>query len=197
MNRAVRWLLLFFTVLAMVGCNRPLDPDKHCEDVQPTEGIRTTNYCISLRTFSSLNLTTRPTLVAALHGDLWSPPPTYHYEAARRVAERHDNIIAVGILRPGYSDGQGASSTGRHGQAAGDNYTISIVDAVAETLMQLREHHDADKILVVGHSGGAAIAALIASRHHGVLNHVVLIGCPCDVWEWREHMRSLHPNVEL
>jgi predicted esterase len=40
----------------------------------------------------------------------------------------------------------------------------------------------------VGHSGGATLAADIAALTPGLVQHAILVSCPCDVPRFRKHM---------
>jgi len=49
-------------------------------------------------------------------------------------------------------------------------------------------------VALVGHSGGAAIAADLIARDPGLAKGAPLVSCPCDVPAFREHMRALAPT---
>lgn len=182
-------------LLAVAGCAAPsVDPDTLCAGRALTERVRTANHCLVLRTFESAERVEGGTLVVVLHGDGTRMPTDHQYRAAERIAQRNADVVAVGLLRPGYEDGAGNRSSGARGRANGDNYTAEVADSVAEALRLLAAHHATDRTLVVGHSGGGAIAALAVSRHHGLVDRALLIGCPCDVKRWREHMYALQSS---
>jgi predicted esterase len=131
-----------------------------------------------------------PILVLVVHGDLPEPPPSYQYEFAKNIADTVENaattgIVAAGVLRPGYYDPVGDRSSGDMGRAVADNYTPEVVDAVASAARALATDHDARAIVLVGHSGGAAIAANLLGRHPDVAHGAVLVGCGCDPAAWR------------
>jgi pimeloyl-ACP methyl ester carboxylesterase len=67
-------------------------------------------------------------------------------------------------LRPGYKDDTGEQSEGKRGLTTGDNYTPEVVDAVASATDQLRTRFHPARTVLVGHSGGAAIAANVLGR---------------------------------
>jgi hypothetical protein len=46
-------------------------------------------------------------------------------------------------------------------------------------------------VVVVGHSGGAAISANMLGRHPALLDAALVVSCPCDVEKWRQHMFQL------
>lgn len=146
------------------------------------------------RAFKSAESNPNPALVVVLHGDLLEPADTYHYAFARTMAAEAPNVVAVGLLRPGYSDEQGHRSDGDALTATGDNYTAEVVAAVAAATEQLKVRYRARTTILVGHSGGAAIAALLLGRHPDIANASLLVACPCDVPAWRQHMMSVRPN---
>jgi predicted esterase len=79
----------------------------------------------------------------------------------------------------------GDRSSGDLGWAVADNHTPEVVDAVASAARVLAMDHDARAIVLVGHSGGAAIAADLLGRHPEVADAAVLVGCGCDPAAWR------------
>ena len=103
-------------------------------------------------------------------------------------------IVAAGILRPGYTDPSGDRSAGDMGMAVGDNYTPAVVDAVATAARQLAAAHDASGVVLVGHSGGGAVAANVLGRHPDVADGALLVGCGCDPEAWRARMRAQQPS---
>ncbi len=133
-------------------------------------------------------------LVVVLHGDSPTAPPTYQYRFATQVAAQFGTVVASAILRPGYSDGQ-EHSDGEHGRTDGDNYTPEVVDAMAEAITALRAQVHASQVVLVGHSGGAAISADLLGRHPGLVQAAVLVSCPCDVPGWRQYMGSVRKTA--
>lgn len=145
--------------------------------------------CLRIETYRSVDVTAEPRLVVAIHGDSPEAPPSYQYQWAKAVAAENTNVVVVGLLRPGYRDGT-AYSTGERGKTTGDNYTRRVIDAIAAGIAHLAQDHHASRVLIAGHSGGAAIAADVLSLHPTVAEGAVLVSCPCDVARWREHMRQ-------
>ena len=76
------------------------------------------------------------------------------------------------------------------GRAIADNYTPEVVDAVARAARELSDAHRANAIVLVGHSGGGAIAANVLGRHPGLVAGAVLAGCGCDPAAWRKRRRT-------
>lgn len=155
--------------------------------------VRGGQECFHIRVYRGLASSGNPDLVVVLHGDL--PGPGYHYAAARQLAQAGDNIVAVGMLRPGYTDDSGNRSSGVQGRYVGDNYTAQQVDAVAAGIDTLRRALRPEHVILVGHSGGAAITADIIARHPRLVDTAVLVSCPCDLGPWRRHMFDLQHQL--
>jgi predicted esterase len=124
-----------------------------------------------------------PVLLVVLHGDLGTGQDAF---AASAAADR--DVVAVGILRPGYTDAQGNTSDGQKGLTTGDNYNAQNTDAIAAAIVELKRRFTPRETVLAGHSGGAAIVANILGRHPEIADEALLISCPCDVQTWRRHM---------
>jgi alpha-beta hydrolase superfamily lysophospholipase len=130
-------------------------------------------------------------LVVVLHGDAPFANPSYQYKFAADVAQAAPGSAVVALLRPGYADPYGAKSDGDRGFASGENYTVEVADDVAAAIQQLKSKYAATAVVLVGHSGGAAIAADVAARSGKLIQQVFLVGCPCNVPAFRRHMARL------
>lgn len=130
-------------------------------------------------------------MVVVLHGDAPFVRPGYQYLFASTLAHAVPGTRVVALLRPGYTDPYGAKSDGDRGFAVGENYTRTVVDDLATVIELAKAQWGASSIILVGHSGGAALAANIAALHSGLVQHVFLVGCPCDVPAFRRHMARL------
>lgn len=143
------------------------------------------------RAYESKSVGAHPVLVVVLHGD--GPPPyqfpDYQYAFASKVAAENENVVAVGLLRPGYTDPQGHHSQGCSGQRDGDNWGAQDTDSIADAIANLKRRYKARDVVVAGHSGGAAIAANILGRRPKLIDAALLVSCPCgDVNRWRSDM---------
>ncbi|WP_426956214.1 alpha/beta hydrolase [Muricoccus radiodurans] len=137
-------------------------------------------------------------LFVVLHGDVSSGgPATYHRAFARRVAETVPGATAFALIRPGYDDGEGRTSAGELNNRS-DHYTAANVALVAEAVAGLRQRTGARRVVAIGHSGGAAMAADILALHPGTFDGAVLLACPCNLAEWRTGrtpwLRSVSPH---
>lgn len=59
---------------------------------------------------------------------------------------------------------------------------------MAQAVEQLRGRYHAAKVVLVGHSGGAAITGDLLGRWPLKVNGALLVACPSDLAAWRKHM---------
>jgi poly(3-hydroxybutyrate) depolymerase len=130
-------------------------------------------------------------LVIVLHGDAPFVNPGYQYAFASHLANAVPGTRVVAVLRPGYADPYGAKSDGNRGFAIGENYTLDDIGRLASAIQSLKAQWQSPSVIIVGHSGGAVLAADIAALNPGLVKHAFLIGCPCDVPAFRRHMAQL------
>jgi pimeloyl-ACP methyl ester carboxylesterase len=126
-----------------------------------------------------------PTLVVYLHADLY--PVVLDSGFLRFLAGAAPQAVVVGMLRPGFRDvdGDETRAVGQHG--FGDAYLRSDALVVGEAIAALKARHGARRVVVIGASGGAAIAANVAALSPGLVDDAVVASCPCDLASWREH----------
>jgi pimeloyl-ACP methyl ester carboxylesterase len=178
----IAFLIAFPTVLPAAPCVKP-DPERRETGVKE---------CLIYRIYRSAIIEANPTLIVVLHGDVSSGgPANYHRKIAESVARdrRAKNLVAVALVRPGYEDGDGETSSGSHNGRA-DHYTAQNIDEITAVMTRLRERFEASSILVLGHSGGAAISGVVIGRHPALASAAVLVSCPCDVGRWRSGRRA-------
>ena len=179
-----------------------------------TQWIDVAGGRLKTQVFAHVSDGRRPILILILHGDIPDPAPDYQYLFAKLLVEElpgssersallraalgarweRKSIVAAGILRPGYADPSGDRSSGEMGKAVGDNYTPEVVDAVAAAARDLKAKYDAIAVVLVGHSGGGAIAANVLGRHPDVASYALLVACGCDPEAWRARMRAQQPG---
>jgi pimeloyl-ACP methyl ester carboxylesterase len=173
-----------------------------------TEWVDTAHGRLKALVYAAPSSGKAPVLVIVLHGDGLNPPPSYQYQFAQAVVEGYSavspmsaeqqsrlgypplgftDVVTAGILRPGFVDPAGDRSAGSVGSTTGEpQYTAAVVDAVAEAVERLKTERKARKVILVGHSGGAAIAADVMGRHPGLVDGAVLVACGCDPPAWRK-----------
>ena len=165
---------------------------------QETFWIQTKQLRLKSAIYRSAKLSAHPVLVVVLHGDLLGvraiPPSTYHYLFAQKAAGAMDDVVMAALLRPGYRDNTGEFSEGERGLTTGDNYTPEVVNAVAQAVEQLKARFHANRTVLVGHSGGAAITGDLIGQWPSEVNGALVISCPCDLEAWRQHMKTMQNN---
>jgi len=126
-------------------------------------------------------------LVVMIHGDRTGSLEQRHVDRWVEVgrALQADDRRALLLIRPGYRTPAGDSSGWANPRD--DDYTAENTARVAGALAALRQTLRPQRIVLVGHSGGAATAALVLGRHPGAADAALLLGCPCDVPPWRDH----------
>lgn len=165
--------------------------DFHTDDT--LNWVATKQGVIRVQTFRNITNEDSIRLVIVIHGDAPFNNPGYQYRAAAKIAAHLKNVVAVGVLRPGYTDSDHHTSNGRRGMTTGDNYTPSRIETIAEVIEQLQRVYRPVSTIVIGHSGGAAIAADLIGLKPTLAQQGVLVSCPCNVDKWRQHMRRLQP----
>ena len=146
------------------------------------------------RAFANTNLSAHPHLIVVLHGDAPGRNPSYQYTFARNAAPALNDVVVVGLLRPGYKDPMGDQSEGKRGWALADNYTPEDIASVAAGAKALTGKYHAADLTLVGHSGGSAIAADILALYPHLARGALLVSCPCDVPAFRWSMMKYQWN---
>jgi len=124
-------------------------------------------------------------IVVFLHGDVsGGGPANYHYGMAEILTALEPNVTAIGLIRPGYQDGQGRRSPGDN-LGRRDQYTRANNDFVAQTLLNIRAAFPGVPLIAMGHSGGAAQLGVVIARYPSIVDIAVLVSCPCDIARWR------------
>jgi predicted esterase len=120
------------------------------------------------------------TLLVFLHGSVSrGGPADYFFRHAERWANDMTGVIAVALLRPGYADRNGNESSGNYLQRRDIGWSKNV-DSVANALEKLKTHHDAGKLVVVGHSAGAAYAGAMLGKFPGLIDSAILVATTCD-----------------
>ena len=140
-------------------------------------------FCLAAATYDR-QAGRSPILIVLLHGDTSSGGPAdYLFEFADRLSQ--PGVASVALLRPGYSDKSGRTSQGtNYGRA--DSYTPANIAAVGNAIEAFKKHFQAQRTIVVGHSGGAAIAGVLIGNTLALAQAAILVSCPCDIPRWRK-----------
>jgi pimeloyl-ACP methyl ester carboxylesterase len=125
-------------------------------------------------------------MVVWLHGNVsGGEPANYHFPIAQKAAVDFaaDKVLSVALVRPGYPDGSGESSSG-NGYGRLDNWDAANIAEVGEAIARLRSKFRPETVIIVGHSGGAATAAVLLGMKPQLADAAVLVACPCDLAAW-------------
>jgi pimeloyl-ACP methyl ester carboxylesterase len=152
-------------------------------DADPAQWIDVGEYCLAMRLAGHIDSGKAKKLVVLIHGDVSAGGPA-DYMYKRAVAVGYGETIAVALIRPGYEDSKGNISQGSHNNRR-DHYTAANIDAIADAIRRLKERYGVTRTIVLGHSGGAAITAVMLGKHPGIADGAVLVSCPCNIPEWR------------
>ncbi|MBA16968.1 MAG: hypothetical protein CMN73_11540 [Sphingomonas sp.] len=145
-------------------------------------------------TFSKASRADVRTLIVVLNGDGLPGERADERQFAETASETIPESAAVALLRPGYADNEGHRSPGERGVDTGDNYTEERLSAISDAISAYRQRYPKANVIVVGDSGGAAIAANLAGVRPELIDGVVLVGCPCTLPEWRAYMERQAPD---
>lgn len=145
--------------------------------------------CLALMPIGTPNVSAK-TLIVMLHGDgegQLGHRQIDRWSAIGRSLLSHDRNVFF-MVRPGYRSPVGNSSGCANPKD--DDYTAENMARVAGALASLKTTYKAEKVVLVGHSGGAATSALVLGKHPAVADAALLLGCPCDVPPWRDHRNA-------
>ncbi len=185
MNPPRLFLLSVLLMLAQSAAAQPCAVDDYETHVSGA------SQCLLMRRFGVVE---PDTMVVWLHGDVSSGgPANYHFriaqEAAAQVATA--NVLSVALVRPGYPDGSGESSSASFSNSGrADHYTKDNLTDVGTAIERLRARFKPKTVIAVGHSGGAATTAVLLGMKPGLIDAAILVACPCDIATWRSGRRE-------
>jgi pimeloyl-ACP methyl ester carboxylesterase len=175
------WRRNCLTLLACVALTGPADAACPAgADIK--DWVPGGSLCLAAATYDK-QAGSAPALLVFLHGDTSSGGPAdYLFEFARSFSQ--PGVVSVALLRPGYNDRAGRTSQGTH-YGRTDSYTPANIAAVGTAIDALKKHFQPRRTIVVGHSGGAAIAGVLIGKNPGLIQGAILVSCPCDIASWR------------
>jgi pimeloyl-ACP methyl ester carboxylesterase len=171
----------FLMTLLMLTAGAQAAP---CEREDFETRVSGASECLIMKRYG----TTEPaTMIVWLHGNVSTGgPANSHFRIAEQVAAdlATEKVLAIALVRPGYPDGTGAYSSGDDNGRA-DNWQQATIAEIGTVIERLRDRYRPRKLVIVGHSGGAAIAAVLMGMKPQLAQAALLVACPCDMVAWR------------
>lgn len=155
-----------------------------CEREDYETRVSGTSECLIMQRYGP---TEPETMIVWLHGNVSTGgPANSHFRIAAQVATdlAAENVLAIALVRPGYPDGTGAYSSGSDNGRA-DNWQKATVADIGTAIERLRDRYKPRRVVIVGHSGGAAITAVLMGMKPQLAQAALLVACPCDMVAWR------------
>jgi predicted esterase len=181
---------LFITSLFSLMIVSPVFADPCNTEISDTK-VTGVSQCLLIRQYGPADPTV---MLIWLHGDVSAGGPAkYHFPLAQKAAEDFavDKVLSVAVVRPGYPDGSGESSSVSFFQNRRyDHYTEENIKEVGAVIEKLRLKYKPKSLIIVGHSGGAAIAAVLLGMKPQLADAAVLVACPCELVSWRSGQRE-------
>lgn len=178
----MKGLLVLLFMFALVAAARAAP----CEAPDNSTRVSARSECLIIKTVKKEGgASAQSVLYVLLHGNHsdGSPATSMFKVADTLIEQAPPGATAVALVRPGYNDDDGNYSTGNRNRA--DNWTAPVIDDIADAIKTLKEFHQAKRVVLLGHSGGSAVAGVILGRHPGLADAALLVGCVCDVRQWR------------
>lgn len=148
-----------------------------CTKVDFVHYVAAGDGCLAITVLNQKTDFDDPTMLVFLNGDQYGQGHKLDLSDVM-VEIKADHAIMVEMSRPGYRNWRGNQSSGS-AQWAGWA-PVSETDVVADGVRNLVEYYAVGRLILMGQSGGAAYAAVIAGRHPGLVDIAILHGCPCD-----------------
>ena len=158
------------------------------------------NKCIGILNLGKIEKG-KKNLIVFLHGDGSpnSPTPGIPRKSQIRFAKEliNDNNNIFLFARPGYFIRErGSSEEDRYSSGPRNaikstvvNYSWKNFQILAPALKNLRKYYKPEKLILIGHSGGAYQGGTIHGKVPGLVDINILISCPCD-WEIRKKLSN-------
>ena len=181
-------------LLSVVGWQA--EAEKPCEAPDNFTSVSGTGHCLQIRTYIPRGDPPK-TLVVMLHGAQSRGGDVDGNKVVARMAARRHGAIGVVIAQPGYTlEGRTSTGTATRDTHPWYRYRAEKIDSIAAAVATLKKHHEADRLVLVGHSLGAIVSGVLLGRRAPLVDAVILIGCPCDVEQVRFHLnRKQSPHA--
>lgn len=202
------WIALLLSVV-LSGCAIPSIEARHAaaEKVAQDAGWRQLNLDVGtfvLAAFVPAYLTQTERLTVYIEGDglAWLDPetpsldPTPIDPLALKLAIRDRSRRAVYLARPcQYVTGENRRNC-TSAFWTGRRFAPKVIAAENRAISLLRRRYGAQRLVLVGYSGGGAVAALVGARRHDVSRLVTVAGnLDTTLWAAKKHLSPLHGSL--
>ena len=158
--------------------------NKHCKPADNITYASGNNQCLKIITKN--NIKNPKALVIFIHGDVSKGGASdYFNKRVYQIEPKFNDIVAVTLIRPGYYDSNNNYSSGGTVKYRRDSYTKENITIIADAIKNLKNYYKPNKLILVGHSGGANIVANIIGLYPSLAFGAVIGACPCNVPKWR------------
>jgi len=183
-------ICLFVMLWTLVGCshtaaNIRLDSAERLAAEHNWQQLTYQTTTFELISYSPVRLETSETLTVYIEGDgfAWqssrrpSSDPTPHNPLALKLALQHHKGAAAYLARPcQYQQPLDKEPLCQQSYWTNKRYAEEVISASEQALTQIKIAFAAKHIILVGYSGGAAVAALLAARRDDVTALITLAG---------------------
>lgn len=216
MPGGIRWLLAFIVALLAACSAIPSAQERrnHADALAAAKGWRPSTIATASFDIQAYGpdpvaprgLPGERTLVIYIEGDgfAWVTPsqvsddPTPRDPVALRMALAQPGGVAAYLARPCQYT-MSAQARGRSCQSrywADERFAETVVQAESQAVDELKRRHGATRLMLVGYSGGGAVAALLAARRVDVTALVTVAGnLDHEAWTRLHHVRPLKGSL--
>jgi len=216
------WLLALFSLAACTHIPTGQERNESAVELATNSGwqkefVETDNFILAA--FLPKTLATTETLTIYIEGDgfAWvnsstpSDDPTPTDPLALKLALR-DDTPAVYLARPCQfiADEQNKNCARKYW--TGSRFSAEVIQSTSQAIDQIKNRFKASKVILVGYSGGGAVAALVAARRTDVARLITIAGNidhhawtnenhisplsgslnPADEWIYLQHVPQTH-----
>lgn len=153
-----------------------------------TQRVRAGGGCFAIDLVGKEKIGKGEPLVVFIHGDgqpIRSDNSYFRWYSHLFAGLNAYRFNAIAVARPTYSVRTG-KTVGVPGYYRRDQYIPGAVDGVADAVRALKKHYRPSRLVLLGHSGGSMISAIILGRHPGLADAALLVAWGCDTSTWRQ-----------
>lgn len=201
--------ILLLALLVLAGCAdiSPQSRRDHANllaDTAHWRKLRIQTNTFVLSAYVPGNVTQADTLTVYIEGDglAWlsrsqaSPDPTPRDPVGFQLALRHPQGVAAYLARPCQYTEPGDGTNCRRTFWTDGRFAPAVIEASNHAVSELMRRFGATRLVLVGYSGGGAVAALVAARRKDVVRLVSVAGnLDHRTWTEMHHVAALKGSM--